>query len=358
LKFNGVEVPDHGGIITKEGDGFVIPDKPVIPVIEGDGTGRDIWKASRMVFDAAVEKAYGGDRKVVWYEVVAGEKAFNQFESWLPDDTLAAIKHLRVAIKGPLTTPIGGGIRSLNVTLRQLLDLYACVRSVRYFDGVPSPVRHPENMNIVIFRENTEDVYAGIEWAKGSAEAKKIIRFLEEEMGKSIRPDSGIDIKPMSATRTKNLVRRAIQYAIDHDRKSVTLVHQGNIMKFTEGAFRDWGYDLVREEFADQTISEDEVWSKHDETPPAGKIVTKDRIADSMLQQVLTRPAEYEVVATPTQTETTCRMPVRPRWEGWASLLVPTSAMIMRSSRPPTERHQSMPTRTLSTLEASSCPAA
>jgi len=299
LKFNGVEVPDHGGIITKEGDGFVIPDKPIIPFIEGDGTGRDIWKASRLVFDAAVQKVYGDARKVVWYEVFAGEKAFNQFENWLPDDTLGAIRHLRIAIKGPLTTPIGGGIRSLNVTLRQLLDLYACVRPVRYFAGVPSPVKRPENMNIVIFRENTEDVYAGIEWAEGTAEAKKIIKFLEEEMGEKIRPDSGIGIKPMSVTRTKNLVRRAIRYAIDRDQKSVTLVHKGNIMKFTEGAFRDWGYDLAREEFADQTITEDEVWSKHDGTPPEGKVVIKDRIADSMLQQVLTRPAEYDVVATP-----------------------------------------------------------
>ena len=299
MKFNGVELPDHGGVIQKEGDGFVIPDQPIIPFIEGDGTGKDIWDASRIVFDAAVEKAYGGDRKVVWYEVFAGEKAFDRFDSWLPDDTLAAIKHLRIAIKGPLTTPIGGGIRSLNVTLRQLLDLYACVRPVRYFDGVPSPVKKPENMNMVIFRENTEDVYAGIEWAEGSDEAKKLIKFLDEEMGEKIRPDSGIGIKPMSVTRTKNLVRRAIQYAIDRDQKSVTLVHKGNIMKFTEGAFRDWGYDLAREEFGDQTITEDEVWSKHDGTPPEGKIVIKDRIADSMLQQVLTRPAEYDVVATP-----------------------------------------------------------
>jgi len=299
LIFNGVEVPSGGEVIIREGTGFNIPDNPIIPFMEGDGIGRDIWSASRMVFDAAVEKAYGSSRRVVWYEVFAGEKAFNQFKSWLPDDTLAAIKQFLIAIKGPLTTPVGGGIRSLNVTLRQLLDLYACVRPVRYFDGVPSPVRQPENMNIVIFRENTEDVYAGIEWAQGTVEAQKVINFLKTEMGKTVRADSGIGIKPISITGTKNLVRRAIQYAIDRNRTSVTLVHKGNIMKFTEGAFRDWGYELAREEFGDWTISEDEVWAQHDGNPPDGKIVIKDRIADSMLQQILTRPGEYDVVATP-----------------------------------------------------------
>ena len=299
MTFNGVAVPSDGEIITRVGKGFHIPDNPIIPFIEGDGTGRDIWSASRMVFDAAVEKAYGSSRGVVWYEVFAGEKAFNEFESWLPDDTLAAIKQFRLAIKGPLTTPVGGGIRSLNVTLRQLLNLYACIRPVRYFDGVPSPVRRPEKMNVVIFRENTEDVYAGIEWAQGTPEAQKIINFLKTEMGKTIRTDSGIGIKPISVTGTKNLVRRAIQYAIDRNRTSVTLVHKGNIMKFTEGAFRDWGYELAREEFGDRTISEDEVWDQHGGNPPDGKILIKDRIADSVLQQILTRPAEYDVFATP-----------------------------------------------------------
>ena len=299
MKFNGVEVPSEGQIIEKTSDGFVVPDRPVIPFIEGDGTGPDIWNASRAVFDAAVEKVYGGDRKVMWYEIFAGEKAFERFDSWLPEDTLEAIRQLRIAIKGPLTTPVGGGIRSLNVTLRQLLNLYACIRPVRYFSGVPSPVRHPERMDMVIFRENTEDVYAGIEWAQGTDEAGRIIEFLEKEMGKTIRPDSGIGIKPMSATATKNLVRRAIRFAIDRGRPSVTLVHKGNIMKFTEGAFRDWGYELAREEFSDQTISEAQVWEKHGGTVPEGKIVIKDRIADSMLQQVLLRPSEYDVVATP-----------------------------------------------------------
>lgn len=299
MKFNGVEVPSDGEIVTRKDKGFNIPDNPIIPFIEGDGTGRDIWSASKTVFDAAVEKAYRGKRRVLWYEVFAGEKAFNRFESWLPDDTLAAIQHFRIAIKGPLTTPIGGGIRSLNVTLRQLLNLYACVRPVRYFQGVPSPVRDPAKMDVVIFRENTEDVYAGIEWAQGTAEAQKIIEFLKNEMGKTIRMDSGIGIKPISITGTKNLVRRAIQHAIDRKRTSVTLVHKGNIMKFTEGAFRDWGYELAREEFGDYTISEEDVWANHGGKPPNDKIVIKDRIADSMLQQILTRPAEYDVVATP-----------------------------------------------------------
>lgn len=298
MKFNGVEVPQEGQVITKNSGGFTVPDHPIIPFIEGDGIGRDIWRASRKVFDAAVEKVYGPSRKVVWYEVFAGEKAFKKFGSWLPDDTLSAIKELRIAIKGPLTTPVGGGIRSLNVTLRQLLNLYACVRPVRYFDGVPSPVKHPEKLNVVIYRENTEDVYAGIEWAQGTPEAKRVIAFLDEQMGKKVLPDSGIGIKPISITGTKNLVRRAIQYALDRNRRSVTLVHKGNIMKYTEGAFRDWGYELAREEFGEQTVTEDDVYSKHGGTPPPGKIVIKDRIADSMFQQVLTRPSEYDVVAT------------------------------------------------------------
>ena len=299
MKFNGSEVPSEGQIITKSGSGFSVPDNPIIPFIEGDGTGRDIWKASRAVFDAAVEKTYGGKRAVVWYEVFAGEKANDRFGSWLPEGTLDAIRELRIAIKGPLTTPVGGGFRSLNVTLRQLLNLYACVRPVRYYEGVPSPVKRPDKLDVVIYRENTEDVYAGIEWAQGTPEALKLIEFLDKELGKKVRLDSGIGIKPISITGTKQLVRRAIQYAVDKGRTSVTLVHKGNIMKYTEGAFRDWGYELAREEFADQTISEADVWASHDGTPPSGKIVIKDRIADSMLQQVLTRPDEYDVVATP-----------------------------------------------------------
>ncbi len=299
MKFNGVEVPASGQKITLSGTSLVVPNNPIIPFIEGDGTGRDIWKASQLVFDAAVEKVSKGSRKVVWYEVFAGEKAFQRFGSWLPDDTLTAIQEFRISIKGPLTTPVGGGIRSLNVTLRQLLDLYACVRPIRYFHGVPSPVKHPEKLNVVVYRENTEDVYAGIEWPAGSPEAQKVIAFLEKELGKKVRPDSGIGIKPISITATKNLVRRAIQYALENNRRSVTLVHKGNIMKYTEGAFRDWGYELAREEFASRTVTEEEVTTKYDFKVPEGKLLIKDRIADSMLQQILTRPDEYDVIATP-----------------------------------------------------------
>ncbi len=299
MKFNGVEVPASGQKITLSGTSLVVPSNPIIPFIEGDGTGRDIWKASQLVFDAAVEKVSKGSRKVVWYEVFAGEKAFQRFGSWLPDDTLTAIQEFRISIKGPLTTPVGGGIRSLNVTLRQVLDLYACVRPVRYFDGVPSPVKHPEKLSVVVYRENTEDVYAGIEWPAGSPEAQKVIAFLEKELGKKVRPDSGIGIKPISITATKNLVRRAIQYALENNRRSVTIVHKGNIMKYTEGAFRDWGYELAREEFASRTVTEEEVTTKYDFKVPEGKLLIKDRIADSMLQQILTRPDEYDVIATP-----------------------------------------------------------
>jgi len=299
VKFNGAEVPASGQKITLSGTSLVVPDNPIIPFIEGDGTGRDIWKASRLVFDAAVEKVSKGSRKVVWYEIFAGEKAFQRFGSWLPDDTLTAIQEFRISIKGPLTTPVGGGIRSLNVTLRQLLNLYACVRPVRYFHGVPSPVKHPEKLNVVVYRENTEDVYAGIEWPAGSPEAQKVIAFLEKELGKKVRPDSGIGIKPISITATKNLVRRAIQYALENNRRSVTIVHKGNIMKYTEGAFRDWGYELAREEFASRTVTEEEVTTKYDFKVPEGKLLIKDRIADSMLQQILTRPDEYDVIATP-----------------------------------------------------------
>jgi isocitrate dehydrogenase len=293
--FNNQPVPPGGAAITFSNGRFSVPDNPVIPYIEGDGTGRDIWKASQLVFDAAVKKAYGGQRRIVWYEVFAGEKAKNQFHEWLPEGTLDAIRHFRIAIKGPLTTPIGGGFRSLNVSLRQLLNLYACWRPVRYYPGVPSPVKHPEKLDVVIFRENTEDVYAGIEWAEGTPEAKKLIDFLGKELGKKILPDSGIGIKPMSITGSKRLIRRAIKYAIENGHKSVTLVHKGNIMKYTEGAFRDWGYELAREEFRDACIAEADLNGAR----PAGKIVIKDRIADSMFQQVLLRPDEYEVLATP-----------------------------------------------------------
>ncbi len=276
-----------------------VPDDPIIPFIEGDGTGPDIWRASVRVLDAAVEKAFGGRKRIVWKEILAGEKAHKQTKQWLPEATLKAIGDHVVAIKGPLTTPVGGGIRSLNVAMRQRLDLFACVRPVRYFKGTPSPVKHPEKMDVVIFRENTEDVYAGIEWQQGSPEAKKIIAFLAKEMKAKIRSDSGIGIKPISVTGTKRLVRMAIQYALARKRKSVTLVHKGNIMKFTEGAFRDWGYQLAREEFANVTVSEDDLWTKYKGKAPDGVVVIKDRIADSMFQQILTRSDEYDVIATP-----------------------------------------------------------
>lgn len=299
MKFNGVDVPVNGEKISVSGTNLVVPNNPIIPFIEGDGTGRDIWKASQFVFDSAVEKVSKGSRRIVWFEVFAGEKSFEKFGSWLPDDTLAAIQEFRISIKGPLTTPVGGGIRSLNVTLRQLLDLYACVRPVRYFDGVPSPVKHPEKLDVIVYRENTEDVYAGIEWPAGSPEAQKVIAFLQKELGKKIRPDSGIGIKPISMTATKNLARRAIQYALDNGRRSVTIVHKGNIMKYTEGAFRDWSYELAKEEFGAKTVTEEEVSAKYNGKVPEGKLLIKDRIADSMLQQVLTRPDEYDVIATP-----------------------------------------------------------
>ncbi len=278
---------------------LVVPDDPLIPFIEGDGIGPDIWAASVRVIEAAVEKAFGGKKRIVWTEILAGEKAQKQTGEWLPEATITAIRDHIVAIKGPLTTPVGGGIRSLNVALRQILDLFACIRPVRYFRGTPSPVRHPEKMDVVIFRENTEDVYAGIEWAQGSPGAKKVIEFLTKEMKAKIRPDSGVGIKPISVTGTKQLVRMAIQYALARKRKSVTLVHKGNIMKYTEGAFRDWGYELAREEFANVTVSEDDLWAKYKGRAPEGVVVVKDRIADSMFQQILTRTDEYDILATP-----------------------------------------------------------
>jgi len=348
--YNGVAVPSGGKAIDYANGKFIVPDNPIVPFIEGDGTGRDIWKASRLVFDAAVERAFGGKRRVVWYEVFAGEKAFNTFKEWLPDETVEAVRDFRVSIKGPLTTPVGGGIRSLNVALRQLLDLYACVRPVKYFKGVPSPVVHPEQLDVMIFRENTEDVYIGIEWKSGSPEAKKLLEFLNNEMlkggKKQIRMDSGVGIKPMSPFGTKRLVRRAIQYALDKKRKSVTLVHKGNIQKYTEGAFRDWGYELAKEEFRSHIITERESWmvdnldknpsltveqnaamiepgieqatdsfraelykevkgvldsiyATHGKGQWKQKLMINDRIADSVFQQVLTRASEYSVLATP-----------------------------------------------------------
>jgi isocitrate dehydrogenase len=349
--YNGVLVPANGRPIEYGDDAaFRVPDRPIIPFIEGDGTGRDIWKASQLVFDAAVAKAYAGKRKIEWLEIFAGEKAFRKFQEWLPQDTVEAIRDFRVAIKGPLTTPVGGGIRSLNVTLRQVLELYACVRPVRYFEGVPSPVRNPERMNVVIFRENTEDVYAGIEWRSGTSEVKRLIDFLNLDMlkgtTKQVREDSGIGIKPISPSATKRLVRRAIQHALEEKRRVVTLVHKGNIMKFTEGAFRDWGYELATKEFRAHIVTERESWilGNQDSDPSLSaernaeliepgleqaspefkarvieevnrtlaelstshgkglwktKILINDRIADSVFQQVLTRADEYQVFATP-----------------------------------------------------------
>jgi isocitrate dehydrogenase len=297
-KYKFAKVPPRGeGIVYKNGT-LSVPDNPIIPFVEGDGTGPDIWRASVRVFDAAVERAYQGKRKVAWMEVFAGEKSFKQSQDWLPKETLDAMQEFRVSIKGPLTTPVGGGIRSLNVTLRQVLDLYACIRPVRYFEGVGAPVKEPQKVNIVIFRENTEDVYAGIEWKAGSPEAEKIAAFLRKEFKSDIREKSAIGIKPMSEFGSKRLVEMAIQYAISKDKESVTLVHKGNIMKFTEGAFRDWGYEVAREKFPNDTTTEAEL-AKGGPTARADAVVIRDRIADSMFQQMLLRPSEYSVIATP-----------------------------------------------------------
>jgi isocitrate dehydrogenase len=348
--YNGVALPKDGTPIEYSSGTYQVPDNPIIPYIEGDGTGRDIWRASQRVFDAAVAKAYGGKRAVKWFEIFAGEKAFARFQNWLPDDTVQAARDLRVSIKGPLTTPVGGGIRSLNVTLRQMLDLYSCVRPVRYYQGVPSPVKHPEKLDIVIYRENTEDVYAGIEFKEGTPESKKILDFLNDEMlagsKKKIREDSGIGIKPISITGTKRLVRAAIAYALKHGRKSVTMMHKGNIQKFTEGAFREWGYEVAVDEFRDAIVTERESWIlgnleaqpgltieqnaamiepglehapqkfrdeiyaevkhvidsigvSHGQGKWKKKLLVNDRIADSIFQQVIVRPDEYSVLATP-----------------------------------------------------------
>ena len=297
--YEKITVPSDGQKISIQDRNLIVPENPIIPFVEGDGIGTDITPAMKCVMDAAVGKAYDGSKKIVWMEVYAGEKANKVYGDYLPQETLDAFTEFHVAIKGPLTTPIGGGFRSLNVSIRQLLDLYACVRPVRYFEGVPSPVKHPEKLNLVIFRENTEDVYAGIEWQKGSPEVKKVLAFLKDEMGKNIREDSGIGIKPMSEFGSKRLIRAAIRYAIKRNHSSVSMVHKGNIMKFTEGAFRDWGYELAKDEFIEKCISEDSMWEMYDGKLPEGKLLIKDRIADSMFQQVLLRPSEYDVCAMP-----------------------------------------------------------
>ena len=279
--------------ITMGADGLKVPEQPILPFIEGDGIGPDIWAAAVRVFDAAVDKAYGGSRKVDWLEVLAGQKAFDQTGQWLPDETVEAFRAHLVGIKGPLTTPVGGGIRSLNVALRQILDLYVCLRPVRWYQGVPSPVKHPELVDMVIFRENTEDVYAGKELEAGSEGARELLEFLDHTYGWNLRPDSGLGIKPVSETGSKRLVRAAIRYALANGRRSVTLVHKGNIMKYTEGAFRTWGYEVVEDEFADVAVS----WEASG-GDPGDKLLVKDAIADAFLQQILTRPAEYDVIAT------------------------------------------------------------
>jgi isocitrate dehydrogenase len=299
MAYQRLAPPTQGHRITLTNGKLTVPDDPIIPFIEGDGTGPDIWRASQVVLDAAVAKAYGGKRKIVWFEVYAGEKSNKVYgeNTWLPDDTLEAIKEFVVGIKGPLTTPVGGGFRSINVALRQMLDLYVCLRPVQYFSGVPSPVKNPQSIDMVIFRENTEDIYAGIEWKAGTPEAQKVVRWLQTEMGvKKIRfPEtSSIGVKPVSQEGSERLVRAAINYAIRNKRKSVTLVHKGNIMKFTEGGFRDWGYGVAKREFGNHTVS----WDECGGNPPAGKILIKDAIADAFLQQILTRPNEYDVIAT------------------------------------------------------------
>ncbi|MBP6787461.1 MAG: isocitrate dehydrogenase (NADP(+)) [Candidatus Promineofilum sp.] len=298
MPFQKIQVP-AGEKITYTNGRLQVPDNPIVAFIEGDGIGVDITPASMIVWDAAVEKAYGGRRKIAWMEIYSGEKAAEKYDgNYMPEETFDAMREYVVGIKGPLTTPVGGGFRSLNVTLRQVLDLYACVRPVRYITGTPSPMKHPEKMNIVIYRENTEDVYSGVEWEADTEEARAIIAFINEKLGKNVRPGSAIGIKPVSEFGSKRLVRQAIQYAIDHQRPSVTLVHKGNIMKFTEGAFKNWGYEVATQEFGDHIVTEEELWNKHDGHAPAGKVVINDRIADNMLQQMITRTDEYSVLAT------------------------------------------------------------
>ena len=299
MSYQHTRLPETGDKIRVAGDRLAVTDQPILGYVEGDGIGPDITRACLRIWDAAVERAYGGRRKVHWAELYMGEKAAGLFDGdYFPQETRDALRDLVVSIKGPLTTPVGGGFRSLNVGLRQVLDLYACVRPVRYYAGVPSPLRRPQDVDVVIFRENTEDVYAGIEYEAGSAENEKLARFLRDEMGAGFFEGAGLGVKPISAFGTNRLVRKAIRYAIDHGRRSVTFVHKGNIMKFTEGAFRNWGYELARTEFGEHTITEDEVWEKHGGQPPEGKIVVKDRIADIMFQMMLLRPAEFDVIAT------------------------------------------------------------
>ncbi|MDX1614096.1 MAG: isocitrate dehydrogenase (NADP(+)) [Candidatus Promineifilaceae bacterium] len=297
MSFAKIQVP-AGEKITYTDGRLHVPDNPIVAYIEGDGIGVDITPAAKTVWDAAVARAYGGSKAIAWMEIYAGEKANERYGTYMPEETFDAIREYVVGIKGPLTTPVGGGFRSLNVTLRQVLDLYACVRPVRYIPGTPSPMAEPEKMDIVIFRENTEDVYAGIEWPAESDEAQRLIRFMNDELGKNVDLSAAIGIKPVTEHGTKRLVRQAVEYAIDRGRDSVTLVHKGNIMKFTEGAFKNWGYELAAEEFGDVTLSEDELWDKFDGRAPEGKIVIKDRIADNMLQQLLTRTEQYDVIAT------------------------------------------------------------
>ncbi len=297
-KSGSLKPPADGQEIRWEEGKLAVPERPIVPFVEGDGIGPDIWSATRKVLDGAVEKAYGGSRSIAWMEVLAGEKAKKYRDEWLPQETLDAVRHFRAAIKGPLTTPVGGGIRSLNVTLRQTLDLFACIRPVRYIPGVPTPVKQAKLVDMVIVRENTEDVYAGIEWQEGSKGAGEIIAFLRDSLGKRVRDDSGVGVKPISRRASQRLVRKAIEVALEQRRESVTLVHKGNIMKFTEGAFKDWGYQVAEEEFGDETITEAELWEKHEGKLPEGKLLIKDRIADAMFQQVLLRPAEYDVIAT------------------------------------------------------------
>ena len=297
--YQHIRVPADGAPITVQDGRLVVPEHPIIPFIEGDGIGRDITRAMRRIVDAAVDRVSAGARRIAWMEIYAGEKADGLYGDYLPPETLAAIQSHIVAIKGPLTTPVGGGFRSLNVTLRQVLDLYACVRPVRYYPGVPSPLREPEKVDVVIFRENTEDVYAGIEYASGTPEAERLAAFLRDELGAELPPGAGLGIKPISRANTRRLVRKAIEYALARGRTSVTLVHKGNIMKYTEGAFRNWGYELARDEFAEVTVTEDALWQEHGGVRPANKIVIKDRIADIIFQHLLLRPAEFDVLAAP-----------------------------------------------------------
>ena len=290
---------DFGEKITFENEKINVPANPIIPFIEGDGIGPDIWKASVKVFDSAVSKVFQNRKKILWKELMVGEKSFKETGEWLPQDSIDSIEEYKVAIKGPLTTPVGGGIRSLNVTLRQVLDLYACVRPIKWIKGVPSPVKNPENVDLVVFRENTEDVYAGIEWESSSEESKRIIEFFKSNFKKNIRKNSGIGIKPISAFGTKRIVRKSIDYALNNSKESVTLMHKGNIMKFTEGAFKDWGYEIAKDEFPQKTITEDKLWNDFNGVVPKDKLIIKDRIADSMFQQILLRPNEYDVITTP-----------------------------------------------------------